>query len=119
MPIFFLPQFRHRLKEKGGVWSILIVWLGIWQQSLFNAVTDTGIIIIIIIIIIILGISFVQGIYTYIPETNYVPREHRVCSYSVTIHGAYIAIYYYYYYYPRYLLYAGYLHLYSWDKPCL
>jgi len=26
--------------------------------------------------------------------------------------------YYYYYYYPRYLLYAGYLHLYSWDKPC-
>jgi len=24
---------------------------------------------------------------------------------------------YYYYYYPRYLLYAGYLHLYSWDKP--
>jgi len=23
-----------------------------------------------------------------------------------------------YYYYPRYLLYAGYLHLYSWDKPC-
>jgi len=40
-----------------------------------------------------------------------------------------ILIYYYYYYYyyyyhhhhhhqPRYLLYAGYLHLYSWDKPC-
>jgi hypothetical protein len=26
--------------------------------------------------------------------------------------------YYYYYYYSRYLLYAGYLHLYSWDKPC-
>ena len=36
------------------------------------------IIIIIIIIIIILGISFMQGIYTYIPETNRVPREHRV-----------------------------------------
>ena len=29
-----------------------------------------------IIIIIILGISFMQGIYTYIPETNHVPREH-------------------------------------------
>ena len=29
--------------------------------------------------------------YTYIPETNHVPREH-CCSYSdVTIHGAYIA----------------------------
>ena len=38
------------------------------------------IIIIIIIIIIILGISFMQGIYTYIPETNHVPREHRVAA---------------------------------------
>jgi len=25
--------------------------------------------------IIIIIISFIQGIYTYIPETNYVPRE--------------------------------------------
>ena len=32
------------------------------------------IIIIITIIIIILGISFMQGIYTYIPDTNHVPR---------------------------------------------
>ena len=31
---------------------------------------------IIIIIIIIIIISFMQGIYTYIPETNYVPREY-------------------------------------------
>jgi uncharacterized protein YpmB len=38
------------------------------------------IIIIVIIIIIILGISFMQGIYTYIPETNHVPREHRVAT---------------------------------------
>jgi hypothetical protein len=38
------------------------------------------IIIVIIIIIIILGISFMQGIYTYIPETNHVPREHRVAT---------------------------------------
>jgi len=38
------------------------------------------IIIIIIIIIIILGISFMQGIYTYIPETNRVPREHFVAT---------------------------------------
>jgi len=29
-----------------------------------------------------------QGIYTYIPETNHVPREHYC---DVTIHGAYIA----------------------------
>ena len=36
--------------------------------------------IIFIIIIIILGISFMQGIYTYIPETNHVPREHCVAT---------------------------------------
>jgi hypothetical protein len=35
---------------------------------------------IIIIIIIIIGISFMQGIYTYIPETNHVPREHGVAT---------------------------------------
>jgi hypothetical protein len=32
-------------------------------------------IIIIIIIIIFIFISFKQGIYTYIPETNHVPRQ--------------------------------------------
>jgi hypothetical protein len=33
-----------------------------------------------------------QGVYTYIPETHHVPREHCVANYSdVTIHGAYIA----------------------------
>jgi len=36
--------------------------------------------VVIIIIIIILGISFMQGIYPYIPETNHVPREHRVAA---------------------------------------
>jgi hypothetical protein len=36
--------------------------------------------IIIIIVIIILSISFMQGIYTYVPETNHVPREHRVAT---------------------------------------
>ena len=43
---------------------------------------------IIIIIIIITTITFMQGIYTYIPATNYVPREYSV---AVPIHGAYIA----------------------------
>ena len=33
-----------------------------------------------IIIIIIIIISFMQGIYTYIPETKYVPREHSVAA---------------------------------------
>jgi len=35
---------------------------------------------IIIIIIIIIIISFMQGIYTYIPEKNYVPREYSVAA---------------------------------------
>ena len=35
---------------------------------------------IIIIIIIIIIISFMQGIYTYIPETNYVPREYSIAA---------------------------------------
>ena len=34
----------------------------------------------IIIIIIIIIISFMQGIYTYIPETNYVPREYSIAA---------------------------------------
>jgi hypothetical protein len=34
----------------------------------------------IIIIIIIIIISFMQGIYTYIPETNNVPREYIVAA---------------------------------------
>ena len=33
-----------------------------------------------IIIIIIIITSFMQGIYTYIPETNYAPREHSVAA---------------------------------------
>jgi len=32
------------------------------------------------IIIIIIIISFMQGIYTYIPETNYVPREYSAVA---------------------------------------
>ena len=31
-----------------------------------------------------------QGIYTCIPETIYVPREYSVAATVVTIHGAYI-----------------------------
>jgi hypothetical protein len=37
-------------------------------------------IIIIIIIIIIITISLMQGIYTYIPETNNVPKEYNVAA---------------------------------------
>jgi hypothetical protein len=37
--------------------------------------------IIMIIIIIIITISFMQGIYTYIPETNNVPKEYNVAAF--------------------------------------
>jgi len=37
-------------------------------------------IIIIIIIIIIFGITFMQGIYNYIPATNHVSRVHSIAS---------------------------------------
>jgi len=36
--------------------------------------------IIIVVIVIIIIISFMQGIYTYILETNYVPREYSVAT---------------------------------------
>ena len=54
-----------------------------WTVSLNNVslpIISSCIIIIIIIIIIIVIISFMQGIYTYIPETNCVPREYRVAA---------------------------------------
>jgi hypothetical protein len=35
---------------------------------------------VIIIIIIIITISFMQGIYTHIPETNNVPKEYNVAA---------------------------------------
>ena len=38
------------------------------------------IIIIIVVVIIIIIISFMQGIYIYIPETNYVPMEYSVAA---------------------------------------
>ena len=45
---------------------------------------------IMIIIIIIIIISFMQGIYTYIPETKLVPSEYSVSAIVITIYGAYI-----------------------------
>jgi len=46
------------------------------SQSLYQLSHPAHIIIIIIIII----ISFMQGICTYIPDTNYVPREYSVAA---------------------------------------
>jgi hypothetical protein len=44
-------------------------------------------------------------------NTNYKQPQDSFTS------SLYCYYYYYYYYYPRCLLYAGYPHLYSWDKP--
>jgi len=38
------------------------------------------IIVVVVVVVVVLGISFMQGIYTYIPETNHVPREHCVAT---------------------------------------
>ena len=51
------------------MWICLKIYRVVYHTSLKHSV-----------IIIILGISFMQGIYTYIPETNHVPREHRVAA---------------------------------------
>jgi len=46
----------------------------------------------IIIIIIITIISFMQGIYTYIPETNYVPREYSVAAILLLLFMVHISL---------------------------
>ena len=48
-----------------------------WRLSFSKYYVESIIIIIVIIIII---ISFMHGIYTYIPETNYVLREYSVAA---------------------------------------
>jgi hypothetical protein len=69
--------------------NVLLAWRGmflsndIWtvcSRAGIAPITVLFIIIIIIIIIITLGFSSMQGIYTYMPETNHVPREHCVAT---------------------------------------
>ena len=56
---------------------VMLVVTGIVVVVVVVIVVDSIIISVIIIIII---ISFMQAIYTYIPETNYVPREYSVAT---------------------------------------
>ena len=54
----------------------------------FNSAFIIIIIIIIIVVVVVISIiiiSFMQGIYTYIPETNYVPREYSVAAIMVLL----------------------------------
>jgi len=75
-----------------------------YYYSLEHVSCPYGDIIIIIIFIIIIINSFMQGIYTYIPETNHVTGEYRVSAilsllFMVTKYYYYNYYYYYYYYY--------------------
>ena len=50
-----------------------------WLSRVANCLVLTGIsCIIIIVVVVVLSIFFMEGIYTHIPETNHVPREHCV-----------------------------------------
>ena len=55
--------------------SVSYITAPIFILHVITTTTTTTTIIIIIIII-----SFMQGIYTYVPETNYVPREYGVAA---------------------------------------
>jgi len=46
------------------------------RNSIIIVIIISSTVIIIVIIVVIIIISFVKDIYTYIPETNYVPREY-------------------------------------------
>ena len=46
----------------------------------------------IVVIIIIINIYFMQGVYTYIPETNYVPREYSVAAILLLLFMVLIAL---------------------------
>jgi hypothetical protein len=73
---------------------------------------------VIIIIIIIIGkdtVSFVQGIYTYIPETNHVPKQYNVaailsllCMVPTSLAPALALMYFYISTFPNYVCSAQY-----------
>jgi hypothetical protein len=67
--------YGYSLQRQSFHWSLQLQNTALQVQPDMNAVnlesSEK-----IIIIIIIRGISFMQDIYTYIPETNHVPREH-------------------------------------------
>ena len=54
--------------------------------------------------IIIIIISFMQGIFTYISDTNFVPRKYSVAAVLLLLFMVLISLVYYYYYYYCYKL---------------
>ena len=49
-------------------------------QLLNQRVTIIIIIVVVVVVVVVVVISFMQAIYTYIPETNYVPSECSVAA---------------------------------------
>jgi len=47
------------------------------SREIWNNNNDKIVVVVVVVVIIII-ISFMQGIYAYIPETNHVPREYSV-----------------------------------------
>jgi flagellar basal body-associated protein FliL len=45
-----------------------------------NIIIIIIIVVVVVVVVVIHGISFMQGIYTYIPEANHVSREHCVAT---------------------------------------
>ena len=48
------------------------------EVSFVVVVVVVVVVIVVVVDVIVIIISFMQGIYTYIPETNHVPREYSV-----------------------------------------
>ena len=71
MPCNILQEWRPELPHSTCLISFTLLKV-LWKKPRF--------IIVVIIIIIIIIISFMQGIYTYIPKTNHVPREYSISA---------------------------------------
>ena len=73
-------NFRYLCFKNKISCSFILATTGLSEPTVATKACYKVIIIIIINIIIIIHISFMQIIYTYIPETNHVPREHCVVT---------------------------------------
>ena len=88
---FFKSDFNTTLPSIRSLW-VFYFWVS--KQFLYTLFISPVCYIqcvLIIIIIIIIIISFMQGIYTYISETNYVPREYGVAAILVLLFMVFIS----------------------------
>ena len=74
-----IPKEGTTQLQRGGSLRPRVV-VNMFKQGMLRAYVKIWCVRVIIIIIIIIIISFMQGIYTHIPETNCVPREYSVAA---------------------------------------